>query len=250
MNEERIAEIESLKDAGEYDAAIRKIRESIGSADCDVDRARYLINLVVCATNSDQDEMARDAIEQLYRLPLPADLEPIRNYIAGVSHLDFDRPQQASELFQINIDNPILLADEFAHERYENLVQYGFALVYLGRYLEALSSFNQAELVCPKGNLWADIQLYRISSLGSLGRFDEAFLLAQDLSGTEPADVSVRAKYHMAEIRLEQGRFSDALRFYREVQKLLPSSRVLATDVKKGIERALNGTTGHAGMLQ
>jgi tetratricopeptide (TPR) repeat protein len=143
-----------------------------------------------------------------------------------------------------------LFADEFVVERYENLAQYGFALVHLGRYSEALSAFDQAELVYPNGNLSVEIQLYRITGLGRLKHCDEAFLLAQNLSNREKGDVSVRAKYHMAEIRLEQGRFKDALRIYREVQKLLPCTRVSATDVKRDIESALKGLVDNGGMLQ
>ena len=250
MDEEKIAEIEALKDQGDYEDAIRKIVESIVSASDDVERARYLINQVVCATNIDMKEMAYGAIAALYKLSLPSDWEPVRNYITATSYLDFGRPQDASELFRINLDNPILLANDFVVERYENLAQYGFSLAYLGRYTEALRSLEEAQQLFPNGGFRGNIQMYKASCLGSLGRFEEAFLLAESVLRNETGEIIVDAKLKMAEIRLAQSRFSDALSLYREVEGNLPCPRVSAINVKRGIETAMDGLIKNPGVMQ
>jgi tetratricopeptide (TPR) repeat protein len=250
MNEKNIAAIEGFKNDGNYEEAVRKILSTIDSSTDDVEKARYLINLIVCTTNLYQREMASDAINQIYKLSLPPDWEPIRNYIAAVSHLDFDQPQEALELLRKNLENPIFMDQEFSSERYENLAQCGFVLTHLERYGEALSSLNEAEQVCPQGELQSEIKLYKATCLGSIGKFDEAFALSKNVVDNGAGEITVRARLKMAQIRLAEARFSEAVDLYRDVGKCLPCSTISASDVERGIEVAMDALMKTPGVSQ
>jgi tetratricopeptide (TPR) repeat protein len=249
-DEKKIMEIESLKNAENYEEAIRKIIGSIDHAIGDVETARYLLNLVICTTALGLKELAQDAIDKLYSLSLPPDWEPVRNYITAASYLDFGRYQEALELLRINLDNSILLTNGFAVERYENLARYGFALTHLERYTEALAVLNEAERVFPGGELRANIKLYQATCLGSLRRFDEAVSLSEEVASNETGGLVVEARLKIAQIRLAQDRFLDALTLYRELEELLPCSFISATDVKRGIDAALDGLMRNQKTLQ
>jgi tetratricopeptide (TPR) repeat protein len=250
MNEETIDSIERLKEAGDFDEAIHQILGGIDSATSDIERARYLINLIVCATNIGNETMAGSSIRDLFKLPLPADIALVRNYVSAVSYIDFFHPQRAVELLRANLSSDLLMDQAFFMQRYETLAQYGFALTHLERYSEALSSLNVAESAVPNGDLTANIRLYKATCLASLRRFDDAYVLAEGLICDGTAEIAIEAKFIMAQVRLAQGHFKEAVDLYRDVRKLLPSTRVSEIEVKGGIEAAMAGLTRDSKSVQ
>ena len=74
--------------------------------------------------------------------------------------------------------------------------------------------------------------------------------MAQEISDQTDGDVSVYATFLLAEIRVTQRRYLDALNLYRDVEKRLPNPMVSAEEVMRSVQKAMVGLTQGAKISQ
>jgi tetratricopeptide (TPR) repeat protein len=105
-------------------------------------------------------------------------------------------------------------------------------------------SFHNHELIRK------EIQLYRITCLAELHRFEEAEEVA--LGAIKHADQSASAsiRFTLAGIRASQGRLAESLALYREVLQCLPDPRLSDEDVSNGIQVVMTRMGSRGSLLQ
>lgn len=252
VNDEQIDAALKLRDQGEFAGALKAFQEILASTQDPAARMLLLFHILSCSTQIEASDVTADAIRELERLP-DADVSGVlANLIRANAEIDLGRPQNALAIIELCLDTGFFDRENFRVHKYQLYLFKGKALDRLKRWNEALDCLEQAHAIFPSEASCPDDDSRRIYSWGEtevlfnearcmcgLNRYDEAYELSRKAFEREQGDVKTMATMYMANCRVMQRRFTEALKLYLEVQHKLPCRIVQLDQLEEGIARCM-----------
>jgi len=239
VTEEEIEAIEEPSGNGQYSIALALAQDMLGRARDDETIMRILFSVLTCSTRLKLDEITNDAIRRLEQLPDPRATRIFADFIQALADLSFNKPQEALNLIEANLDSGLLDSDDCNDHKYEHLVYKGRSLGRLGRYVEALDALDAGHRMCPQGKYETDILIARSNCLMALDRYDESFDAARQTLNRGDEEMATLGMQYMAECRMWQGRVQESLEIYSAIQKRLPCRFIEEERIQEGIRNGV-----------
>jgi tetratricopeptide (TPR) repeat protein len=226
VTEEEIEVAEKLRGQGEYVTALALTQDMLSRVHDEDIRFRLLYNSVCCSTRLNQDDVTDAAIMELDNMSNPDMSRFFVNLIKAISHIALYRPQEALDLIDLNLKTGFMEKEEYQINKYQLLAYKGSALIFLGRRDEALISLTEAHKMYPGGERETDILFDLANCLNELKRYNEAYVLVEQVLKRENGEMAILAMQYMADCCVGLGRISEALRLFTDILKNLPCSLV------------------------
>lgn len=240
VTEEKIEAVERLREQGDFATALALFQDMLNRTNDDETRMRLLFNVVNCSTRLGAKNIMDEAVKELDKLPDPKMSHLFVYMIQAVSYLALGRAQEALDLINANLMSEFMGREDFQVWKYEHLATKGRALTYLRRCEEALDSLAQAHRMYPDGTKEADILIDQANCMMALKRYEEAYVMANQVQRRDSGEIAVLAMQYMAECRMLQGRVQESLVLFSDLQKRLPCSLVnedrILTEIKNGMD--------------
>jgi tetratricopeptide (TPR) repeat protein len=236
---EEIESAEQLRSQGEFTTALALTQNMLTRAEDEGTRMRLLFDLLYCSTRLSEDSITESACLELEKLPQPEFSRALANSIRANSEIDLYRPEKALALIDMNLETGYFEREDFRIHKYDLFHFKGRALARMWRWDEAIEWLDKAHAMYPseadipdedtrRHVHWAEegILLNKAFCFIGLRRFDEAFEMSRRVYEKAEGWGKTQAMQQMADSRLWQGRASEALALYIDIQKRLPDSSI------------------------
>ena len=239
VTEEEIDAAEELREREEYTAALALTQDLLKRAQDDGTQIRLLFDVLFCTTRLGLKNITDSAIAELDKLPDPEVSRIFVNFIQAISYIALGQSQEALDLIDANLRTQFMQQENFQTEKYEHLAYRGRALAFLERPKESLASLNEAHSMCPEGKRETDILIDQANCLMALKRYEEAYSAASQVLSRGDDEMATLATHYMADCRIWQGRVSEALKLYLDLQKKLPCRLVKEELIQESIRNGI-----------
>ncbi len=253
VTEEEIDAAEKLRKYGEFSTALALAQELLRRVQDGEQRMRLLFDVLRCSTQLRAESVTDDAIRELEMYPYPEFSRVLANSIRAYAEISLGRPQDALALLDMNLETGFFEREDFRAHKYDLCLYKGMALERLSRWDEALEWLEKAHSMYPdeasapdQGMIqhfhWAETEILfnQARCMFALNRYDEAFELSKRAYDFTTGDTRTVAMAYMANALVMQGKYSEALRMYIEIQELLPCRSVRADQIQEGVSRCMD----------
>jgi tetratricopeptide (TPR) repeat protein len=254
VTEEEIDAAEKLRARGDFAGALARMQEMLRRAGDDSTRMLLLFDIISCSTQIEAHAATEDALSELDKLPQPEISRVLANLTRANAESDLGRPGNALNLLDLCIETGYFDRDDFRVHKYQLLFFKGKALERLERWNEALEWLEMAHSLFPNeascgdettrrthGWIETEILLNKSRSLYGLSRYEEAYDLANQAYEREEGATKTLSSMYMANCRVTQERYTEALKLYLAIQKELPCRTIREEALKEGMNRCLKG---------
>jgi tetratricopeptide (TPR) repeat protein len=254
VTEEEIDAAEKLRARGEFPGALARMQELLARAGDDDTRMLLLFDIISCSTQIEAHTVTEDALSELDKLPQPEISRVLANLTRANAETDLGRPQNALNLLDLCIETDYFDRDDFRVHKYQLFFFKGKALERLERWNEALEWLDMAHSMFPNeascgdettrriyGWVETEILLNKSRSLFGLGRYEDAYEMAMHAYEREKGDTKTLSLMYMANCRVMQKQYAEALKLYLAIQKERPCRAVREEALREGMNRCLKG---------
>ncbi|MGB9408910.1 MAG: hypothetical protein WCA89_15345 [Terracidiphilus sp.] len=251
--EEEIDAVEKLRVLGDFETVLALTQDMLSRAQDEGIRMRLLFDVLNCSTRLDADNVTENAMKELEKLPKPEFSRVLANLIRAKAEIDLGRPQEGLKLIDMNLETGFFEREDFRVHKYQLCLFRGQALVRLSRWDEAFEWLEKAHAMYPSRASTSDDTTFRIyrwveteillnkaHCMIGLNRFDEAYELSKQAYEREEGDTKTLAMLYMANCRTSQGKMTEALNLFIEIQKKLPCRTVRDENIQDGIEQCMD----------
>jgi len=239
LEEIEIEKAEDLSSQGDFVTSLGMHQEMLHRAQDDGTRLRLLFGVVLCSTRLGLQKVTNDAIQEMDSMPDPKECRLFADFIKATQLFELSRAQEALDLIDANLKSEYMERQDSQDWKYQHLFYKGMSLTRLAQCSAALIAFDAANAIQADGKFETDILIARSNCLTTLKRYEEAFEAASRVTTRDGGELGTLALQYMAECRMWQGRVSEALAIYLELQKKLPSKHVEEKRFQRGINRAI-----------
>jgi tetratricopeptide (TPR) repeat protein len=184
------------------------------------------------------NEVTDHTIAELEKLPQPDASRIIADFIQAMSCIALGNAQDGLSLIEKNLESKLMEQDDFRFWKYRHFAYKGNALTWLARPREALIALDSAHAMDPNGDRETAILTDKANCLLALDRYQEAYDAASRVLGRGDEEMATLAMNYMAECRMWQKRWQEALSLYAALQKRLPCRLVQTERVEACIKSA------------
>jgi tetratricopeptide (TPR) repeat protein len=254
VTEGEIDAAEKLRSHGDFAGALARMQEMLPRAGDENTRMLLLFDIISCSTQIEAHTVTEDALSELVKLPLPEISRVLINLTRANAETDLGRPQNALDLLDLCMETDYFDRDDFRVHKYQLLFFKGKALDRLERWNDALECLDMAHLMFPNEGACVDETARRIygwveteilfnksRSLFGLRRYEEAYEQARQAFEREKGDTKTLSLMYMANCRVMQKKYPEALKLYLAIQKELPCRTVREEALNEGMNRCLKG---------
>ena len=239
VTEQEIDAAEKLRGQGEYETALALTEDMLARVEDGDTQMRLLFDVLYCSTRLGLDDVTNRAIAQLEELPQPRMSRIFIDFIQAVTYIAQGQAQQGLDLLEANLKSEFMARDDFHEWKYKHLAYKGQALTWLGRCQEALMTLDEAHRMNPEGGRETAILIDQANCLLTLDRYDDSYNAARQALTSNDEEMKTLAMLYMAECRMWQRKFSDALNIYVELRRRLPCRLVADARVQRGMDHAV-----------
>jgi len=250
VTEEEIDAAEKLRSDGRFADALAETQTLLCRAKDQGTRMRLLFDVLYCSTQLGDDRLTDEAIRELEKMPEPQFSRVLAHSIRANAEIDLGRPHNALSILDISLETGYFEREDFRTHKYELYYFKGKALERLGRWEEALDWLERAhstfpnEASCPDETTrrifsWTETEILFNKSrcMCGLNKYQEAHELAQQAYERSHGAIKTLALMYMANCKLMNGNFRDALKLYIDIQKQLPCRTISIDRLEEGIKR-------------
>ena len=251
--EEEIDAAGKHRGQGDVSSSLVVTQELLMRAQDQATRMGLLFNLLYCSTQLGADDLTETAIKELETMPDPQYCRVLANSIRANAEIDLGRPQNALAIIELNLETGFFERDDFRVHKYQLCFFKGKALERLNRWDEALEWLDKAHSMYPDEASspdetvrqifsWAEIEILfnKARCLMGLKQFDEAYELSKQAYELAEGDTKTVAMQYMADCRMWQGRVTESLRLYLDIQKRPPCVSVRAECIQDRISSCID----------
>jgi tetratricopeptide (TPR) repeat protein len=253
VTEKEINAAEKLRGYGELSTALAMTQDMLRRVQDGDKRMRLLFDVLRCSTQLRADSVTDDAIRELEKYPYPEFSRVLANSIRAYAEISLGRPQDALALLDMNIETGFFEREDFRAHKYDLCLYKGMALERLSRWNEALEWLEKAHAMYPDEASapdqymrrhfgWAEVEILfnKARCMYGLNRYDEALNLSKRAYDLATGGTKTVAMMYIANTLAMQGKYSEALRFYIQIQGMPPSKSVPADQLQEGIRRCMD----------
>jgi tetratricopeptide (TPR) repeat protein len=250
---EEIESAEELRRYGEFSNALALAQEMLHRVQDGDKRMRLLFDVLRCSTQLRAESVTDDAIRELEKYPYPEFSRVLANSIQAYAEISLGRPQDALALLDINLETGFFEREDFRAHKYDLYLYKGMALERLSRWHEALEWLERAHEMYPteesatdqdmrKHYQWAETEILfnKARCMMGLKQFDVAYEISKQAHELAEGDTKTVAMQYMADCRMWQGRVTESLRLYLDIQKRPPCVSVRAECIQDRINSCID----------
>jgi tetratricopeptide (TPR) repeat protein len=251
--EEEIDAAEKLRGQGEFATALALAQDMLCRVQDGDKRMRLLFDVLRCSTQLGAENVTDDAIQELEKYPYPEFSRVLANSIRAYAEISLGRPQNALALLDVNLETGFFEHEDFRAHKYDLCLYMGMALERLSRWNEALEWLERANELYPTEESatnhdmlqhyqWAETEILfnKARCMMGLKRFDDAYEFSNRAYELAEGDTKTVAMQYMADCRMCQGRVTESLRLYLDIQKRSPCVSVRAECIQDRISSCVD----------
>ncbi|HMD75911.1 MAG TPA: hypothetical protein VKG86_00915 [Terracidiphilus sp.] len=253
VTEEEIDAAEKLRGQGEFETALALAQDMLLRVEDGDMRMRLLFDVLRCSTQLRADSVTDDVIRELEKYPYPEFSRVLANSIRAYAEISLGRPRDALSLLDMNLETGFFEREDFRAHKYDLCIYKGMALERLSRWHEALEWLEKAhamypdEVSAPDQDMlrhfqWAETEILfnKARCMMGLKRFDEAYEFSKRAYELAEGDTRTVAMQYLADCRMWQGRITESLKLYLDIQKRPPCVSVRAECIKDRINSCID----------